>query len=99
MIRVIEHGFKYRMEACCVNCGCRFTYEWEDVLKDSFYSYNQDGLSYMAYPNYYLLCPECTARVIVPYLKNPFQDIIPKVTWNGNGFTISTTTKDSNEED
>lgn len=96
MIRVIEHGFKYRMEACCANCGCRFTYEWEDVLKNSNYGYTANNIYYPSYPFYYLLCPECGCRVSLPYLSNPFEKYSPTVTWKN--ITISTTTGDNNED-
>ena len=57
MIRIIEHGYKYNMETRCPSCGCRFSYEWEDVLKEGYLHYN-DNYTY-SYPNYRITCPEC----------------------------------------
>lgn len=91
MIKIIEHGFKYHMEAKCSYCGCRFTYEWEDVLKTSYYTY-----SFM-YPSCYINCPECGSIINLPCFEDPFKKE-PVVTWNRN-IIISTTTREKDDED
>ena len=66
MIKVLEHGYRYHMETRCPSCGCRFSYEWEDVIKkDSSYTHLSDGQSsayYWAYPAYQIICPECGSQ-------------------------------------
>lgn len=57
MIRIIEHGYKYHMETRCPLCGCRFSYDWEDVLKEGCFHYN-DNYTH-TYPSYRITCPEC----------------------------------------
>lgn len=32
MKRIIEHGFINYMETTCPYCGCKFSFEWEDVI-------------------------------------------------------------------
>lgn len=57
MKKIIEHGYRYHMETKCSYCGCRFSYEWEDVLKDGYLHYS-DNYTY-TYPKYKIECPEC----------------------------------------
>ena len=57
MKKIIEHGYKYHMETACPNCGCRFSYEWEDVLKTNFYLYKYSNI--YTNPAYRITCPEC----------------------------------------
>ena len=60
MKKIIEHGYKYHMETKCPSCGCKFSYDWEDVLKTDLYHYGYNG--YYTYPNYKITCPECGAE-------------------------------------
>jgi RNA polymerase subunit RPABC4/transcription elongation factor Spt4 len=32
MKKIIKHGQKKEMRTTCPNCGCEFSYEWEDVI-------------------------------------------------------------------
>ena len=57
MKKILEHGYRYYMETRCPHCGCRFSYEWEDVLKDGYFHYS-DNYTY-TYPKYKIECPEC----------------------------------------
>ena len=58
MKRIIEHGYRHYMETTCPACGCKFSYEWEDVIKgDLYHSTNL----YTSAP-YEIICPECGAR-------------------------------------
>ena len=58
MKKIIEHGFKQYMETRCPHCGCRFSYEWEDVIKENIYCNTN---LYNSAP-YEIICPECGAR-------------------------------------
>lgn len=49
MKKIIEHGFMNYMETSCPYCGCRFSYEPEDLLT----RYNN------TYINYDISCPDC----------------------------------------
>ena len=60
MKRIIEHGYKYHMETRCPSCGCLFTYDWEDVLKESIYTYKCSSI--YTSPSYQITCPECGAQ-------------------------------------
>lgn len=57
MKKVIEHGYRYNMETICPNCGCRFSYEWEDV--ETRYNSKSTYYTYAMYPIYLVSCPEC----------------------------------------
>lgn len=52
MIKIIERGTKTIGE--CENCGCRFSYEKEDIKKDKLYSRGK----LMAVISY-VDCPHC----------------------------------------
>ena len=60
MKKIIEHGYKYHMETTCPSCGCKFSYDWEDVIKTDFYSYKYSSL--YTNPAYRIICPECEAE-------------------------------------
>ena len=32
MKKIIQHGFMSYMETTCPYCGCKFSFEWEDVI-------------------------------------------------------------------
>jgi hypothetical protein len=50
MIKVIKHGQK-EFEMTCSRCGCEFTYEFEDILQDSF--------SLTTTSARFVKCPDC----------------------------------------
>lgn len=60
MKKVIRHGYRYGMRTTCPSCGCEFSYEWEDVLKNG-YECRQEGY-YCTYPGYQIICPECGSK-------------------------------------
>lgn len=102
MIKIIEHGYKYHMEAKCSSCGCRFSYEWEDVLKNNFYGYNDGYYSYTI-PTYKVICPECGAHITIPYFENPFKQSDTTITYtliaDENGGITSSRKDIKDEED
>ena len=49
MKKIIEHGFMNHMETQCPYCGCRFSFDWEDVIFES----NSFTVSHS------IFCPEC----------------------------------------
>jgi len=57
MKKIIEHGYRQYMETKCPNCGCKFSYEWEDVEKSPC-KYTYPNFTY-TFPGYYITCPEC----------------------------------------
>ena len=59
MKKIIEHGYKYNMETICPNCGCKFSYDWEDVIRENI-TYNTNNNSTFA--SYRIICPECGAN-------------------------------------
>ena len=61
MKEVIQHGAYYNRTAYC-SCGCVFTYEEEDVIKDL----SNGGSSANVPMLRYVICPECGARVYIP---------------------------------
>lgn len=48
MKKVIEHGFMNHLETTCPYCGCRFSYEVEDLM-----------IKYDTRASYDISCPEC----------------------------------------
>ena len=50
MIKVIKHG-KTEFTHTCSRCGCEFTYEYEDIVQDSF---NLQSVS-----TKFVKCPDC----------------------------------------
>lgn len=53
MIEIIKHGTKHT--AICFECGCKFSYEDEDVLNDTL-----DYKTVRTYVN----CPQCDKKVM-----------------------------------
>lgn len=63
MKKIIEHGFKYHMETRCPYCGCKFSYEWTDVLKpNDQWIYSTNTKITTTYPIYQIICPECNSQ-------------------------------------
>ena len=64
MIEIIKRGTKHI--AICHECGCKFSYEDEDVINenDNEYTYICDMTK--AYIN----CPQCNAKVIIKQTKS-----------------------------
>ena len=52
MIKIIEHGTRTITE--CAECGCKFSYEEEDIKEDKLYSMNQ-----LQTRKSYIECPQC----------------------------------------
>ena len=51
MIKIIEHGT--RKIAKCSNCGCKFSYEEEDVIRGPMWK--DDSVN----------CPQCNKAVVI----------------------------------
>ena len=74
MKRIIEHGFMSYMETTCPYCGCKFSFEWEDVISptwDTYPTWRYDN-TYITVSNgcvttgtvqhYEIFCPECKRK-------------------------------------
>ena len=74
MIKVIKSGIYARRTAYC-QCGCVFEYDESDVNTEPNLTttISSDGTTTAAFHGRYVICPECGARVYVPY-------VIPNVT-------------------
>ena len=81
MKRIIEHGYKCYMDTVCPSCGCKFSYDWEDVLKTDWnWTYKTDFTLHTSYPSYRITCPECGAEFeILNWHFTGYKDI-PKIT-------------------
>ena len=55
MIKIIEYGTK--TITTCNSCGCKFSYEKEDII-------NEDTDSYKAFRSY-IYCPQCKEKVVI----------------------------------
>ena len=55
MIKIIEYGSK--TITTCNSCGCKFSYEKEDII-------NESNGSYKAF-KMYIYCPQCKEKVVV----------------------------------
>ena len=53
MIKVIKHG-RTEFTHTCSRCGCEFTYEYEDIITNSY-----GGLAVNAAVASYVKCPDC----------------------------------------
>ena len=53
MIKVIKHG-QTEFTHTCSRCGCEFTYEYEDIITNSY-----GGLAVNAIGTSYVKCPDC----------------------------------------
>lgn len=63
-IKVIKHGKKPKFKKTCLNCGCEFEYEQEDLVTD--YNWNLTGTS-LSYPRRIrrvIICPDCGERLL-----------------------------------
>lgn len=56
MIEIIQRGTKNRRT--CVNCGCIFSYEEEDIRKDGVYSVDP-----LKVKKTYVICPQCHKEI------------------------------------
>lgn len=61
MREIIQHGAYYNRTAYC-SCGCIFTYDEEDVIKDLSNAGTVTNVPTLRY----VICPECGARVYIP---------------------------------
>ena len=52
MIKIIEHGTRTVTE--CAECGCKFSYEKEDIEVSGLYSMDQ-----LQTRKSYIVCPQC----------------------------------------
>lgn len=55
MIKIIKRGTKHI--TVCPECGCKFSYEDEDVV-------NEDADNYKGFREY-VICPQCNEKVII----------------------------------
>lgn len=94
MIKVIEHGNRCRREIQCSQCGCRFSYEQEDIIKNNYYSRNQEYVSYTC-SLFEVICPECEATIQVPYWEDSY---IPRVAISDGIITYIFPKKDDEDE-
>lgn len=58
MIKIIEHGT--RTVTNCEHCGCKFSYEEEDIKEDKLYSMNQ-----LQTRKSYIECPQCHKEIVL----------------------------------
>lgn len=62
MIKIIEHGTRTVTE--CENCGCRFSYEQEDI-KNEYGPGLDDKLRKAQYKSEYVTCPQCNKKLYI----------------------------------
>lgn len=58
MIKIIEPGTKTIGE--CENCGCKFSYENEDIEKDGLWANNLVFIGKI-----FVVCPQCGKEIIL----------------------------------
>ena len=58
MIKIIERGTKTIGE--CENCGCRFSYENEDIKVSGPHSMDQ-----LQTRKSYIVCPQCSKEIVL----------------------------------
>lgn len=63
MIEVIRHGTKKVVD--CAKCGCRFSYEEEDIRVDIDPQTTQQSY-FNAEDKAYVICPQCENEINVP---------------------------------
>ena len=63
MIEIIERGKKHI--AVCTECGCKFSYEDEDIINDHSNEYTYIYDMTKAYIN----CPQCNTKVIIKQIR------------------------------
>ena len=59
MVEIIERGTKHISN--CHECGCKFSYENEDVLNDVVETFK--------FVRTYVICPQCGKKVIIKQCK------------------------------
>ena len=72
MKKIIEHGFMNYMETTCPYCGCKFSFEWEDVISPTWgptWRYDNTGITVSGCcittgtaQSYEIFCPECKRK-------------------------------------
>ena len=91
MKKVIEHGYRHYMETTCPNCGCRFSYEYEDIIKNRNYFINHSGWKeYFDNWSNQISCPECGAI---------FQIFDWQITCHDNIITYSSSSEEGESND
>ena len=58
MIKIIEHGTRTITE--CAECGCKFSYENEDIEVSGLYSTDQ-----LLARKSYIVCPQCGKEIVL----------------------------------
>lgn len=58
MIKIIEQGT--RTVTKCTECGCKFSYEKEDIKVNGLYSMNQ-----LQTRKSYIECPQCHKEIVL----------------------------------
>ena len=82
MKKIIEHGCKQRMETTCPECGCKFSYDWADVIQENIYEFN--NTSYYSFPQYKIGCPECGHIFQILNWSFTYPIKCPNITWTCN---------------
>lgn len=62
MIKIIEPGTKTIGK--CENCGCKFSYENEDIEKDGLFANNQVVLG-----KTWVVCPQCGKEIVLTTMR------------------------------
>lgn len=90
MKKIIEHGYKYYMETKCPYCGCRFSYEWEDVIGPQYVWTHTGDISGMTLnDNLKIICPECGVEFkILNWTFPNYEGIKITCTCNENGCAV-----------
>lgn len=84
MIEIIKRGTKHI--AVCTECGCKFSYEDEDVINENRNEcacdiYNTTK-AYIAYIN----CPQCNKKVIIKQTKSTLSEAQSKFLRSAKGW-------------
>jgi hypothetical protein len=67
MIKIIEPGTKTVAE--CNSCGCKFSYEKEDIQSRPHKTHDRCAPSITKLFEYYVLCPQCGKDLTVISIK------------------------------
>ena len=82
-IKVIKHGEKPKFKKTCLNCGCEFEYELEDLVTDSNWNLTGTTLSYPRRIRRVVICPDCGERLLHDMVVDP-DWYPPTVTYSTN---------------
>lgn len=63
MVRIIKAGT--RKITTCDNCGCKFSYEDEDVIDGGTYKINKDSCVVFNNESPYVVCPQCSNKIVL----------------------------------